>query len=257
MLQYNNSIKNNARLTSDNVEVILISRTSESTQSEFNLTTQYGMTAFSWNSKDEIKILKPVTRLEPIACVQQNGFDLEFSFAKENYDDLMQLLLFQHQAYYNGDLFEEGLGKAKLIGINRETTIQEKPDFNNTQDSSGEYSTNTYNTPIYDIVVNIKHFSLVSDILRAESFKFKNVTLYQPSQRIDENSGFIMESFKGFASYVDEINSPMQGNNFDIQVESNIENYTKINPNGEYVRRTVIDLNKINNESQINTNTPN
>lgn len=252
MVWNNTSIQNKARITADNYELELISRVKVGSNSYadeekiFYLTRDYGVTSFGWDSRDELIVKKPVTRLEPISCVEQNGFDLDFKFNKENLDDLMQLMLRQHQHYY-GTLNTDGTPNP-YIGVNRTSSeVLEKGTINSDLSNTSNFvgNGNQFIVPTYDLRVKIKHYIFSNN--RTESILFQNVTLYKPYQKVSENSSFIEEGFKAFASTVDIEKAVAENNNFFDNVIKNVDYYSS-SPTGKHIRRLVLNAdNQIQN----------
>lgn len=244
MVWNNTKIQNNARITADNYELELISRVKvgsnvfSDTEKIIYLTRDYGVTSFSWDSRDELIVKKPCTRLEPISCVEQNGVDLDFKFNKENLDDIMQLMIRQHQHYY-GNIARDGSPNPS-IGVNKTSEeIVEKGTLNSDLSNSTNFNGNgnQYIVPTYDLRVKIKHYIYSRN--RSESILFRNVTLYKPYQRTSENSAFIEEGFKGFASTIDIENLVDEANNYYDLVTNNVDYYST-SKTGKHVRRLIL-----------------
>lgn len=219
--------KNRSRITSDSYDITLIFKNHNNLT--LNLTDHFGITNFEWESRDEIIVKKPITRLEPIAIVSQNGIDITFESKKENLGDLLDLLISQQNLYYgsgtDGRKIVASLGANKRTDTSNQSLIKEGTSIFSGQ---GRY----YATPKYDLLVKIRHHSLDSSNTSVfEQMIFKDVTFYKPYQKVSENSPSIIEGFKAFASrLVKDENSTKKGSTFDEIVEKSL--------NSEFERRS-------------------
>ncbi len=251
MSELSSSTKNKGRLTSDNYQIILHIFINDKRES-VDLTEKFGITSFDWESRDEIKVWKPITRIEPISEIIQNGFDLSFGSKKENMDDFMDLLLAQHSMYY-GNFFkqdfryeEAGFSEQAPIGINLRTDINKPQEVKDGSTIFDKFNMSTYVAPIYSLEVRIKHFNLNKDGENIhEAILFKDVRFYKPFQKVSENSASIEEGFKGFASTVIGLTGLKLESTMSRKVEKKINyEFTKESQVTYFTRRVINGDNK-------------
>jgi hypothetical protein len=247
--------KNRARILSDNYIVKLYFKVGEKYLPEtgLNLTELYGLTEFSYEVDDEIVIKKPVTRLEPIVTLKQKGANLDFTFIREEipendgFGSIINLLLSQYSILFNGmgtiDKPEKtsnlGTGNYKVLGQHFYT------DLKNPSDRISRFSEPLKYAGIQaecKIEVRLKNYSTSANF---EGVDFYAVTLYHLSEKVSENSSFVINSFKGYACYLErayEGNGTIP-NYFGNRVYETIDDVLKgvLNPSSldYYVRRVI------------------
>jgi hypothetical protein len=199
------------RILSDNYNAYIVSYQGAKEHISFNLSDN-GLKEISWDSRDEIEVFKPCTRLEEIAIVHLKGFDIDLRWAK-NSSDLMKIFLDQHVAYYGGmNLKKSALSDTKnrlnKLFIQHRTPIEERGDitkqnkivagshsyFSKHGSDNKNYMPSDYLTPKFDLIINVQHHNG-----RVETIKFKSVSFYKLSQKTSENGAEIEESIKAFS----------------------------------------------------------
>jgi hypothetical protein len=215
--------KNRGRITSDNYNVILyfINDTTPFPAGGIDLGELYGLTEFGWEASDELIVRKPCTRVEPMGMLKMNGFNLDFSFIREEIPDndtkghITNLLLAQYQMYLNSysstdrtvNAATVAQGTYKYLGENFYT--EDGKEANDTVSRFGEPLRHLYVPLRVDIEVQIKDFSL-NKVDSYDSLRFSNVLLYGPTEKVEQNSSFISNSFKGFAPHAERGKPPFK-----------------------------------------------
>ena len=188
--------KNSGRLSSDNYSIVLVFKRLDNKM--LDLTEHFGITNFEWESRDEITIRNPITRIDPIAILTQNGVDFSLESKKENLDDLMDLLLSQQNLYYGAGA--DGKKPTISLGANKRSNSSA---IKNGVSIFNDVSSKNTVAPIYDLIIKISHYDIDGDSEnKTELLTFKDVIFYKPFQRVSENSSSISEGFKGFASRI-------------------------------------------------------
>ncbi len=274
--------KNRYRITSDNYSVILyFEQNNKLVPSEgIDLTELYGLSEFSWESNDEIEIRKPVTRVESISFIKTAGFNLDFTFIRENdvpkdtYGDIMNLIIANYRMYLNTysklgipetqqnlvsnniykrfgqNFYTDKLAKASpLFGTKVDVRLEALSNnnvfvANDKVSRFNEPARHVYIPANCVIEVRIKNTNKVFDSESYDSYRFGGVTLYKPSQSVSENSSFIMNKFKGFASYLENEFVGGQKDAYANLVDNNIAETLDISKGVDrFLRRTIINPN--------------
>jgi len=199
------------RILSDNYNAYIVSFKGAKEYISFNLSDN-GLKEISWESRDEIEVFKPCTRLEEVAIVHLKGFDIDLKWAK-NSSDLMKIFLDQHTAFYGGmnlkkDALSDSQNRANKLFIQHRTPSDERGDitvknkivagshsyFSKHDKDTEHFMHSDYLTPKFDLIINVQHHNS-----RVETIKFKSVSFYNLSQRTSENGSEIEEGIKAFS----------------------------------------------------------
>lgn len=199
------------RILSDNYNAYIVSYKGDKEYISFNLSDN-GLKEISWDSRDEIEVFKPCTRLEEVAIVHLKGFDIDLRWAK-NSSDLMKIFLDQHVAFYGGmnlrkNALADTTDRLNKLFIQYRTPSDKRGDitvknkitsgaygyFTKHGSDNKHYMPSDYLTPKFDLIVNVQHHNG-----RVETIKFKSVSFYKLSQKTSENGAEIEESIKAFS----------------------------------------------------------
>lgn len=199
------------RILSDNYNAYIVSYKGDKEYISFNMSDN-GLKEISWDSRDEIEVFKPCTRLEEIAIVHLKGFDIDLRWAK-NSSDLMKIFLDQHVAFYGGmnlkaDAVSDTKNRPNKLFIQHRTPEVERGDitvqnkiragyhgfFSKHGNDNEHFMHSDYLTPKFDLIINVQHHNG-----RVETIKFKSVSFYKLTQKTSENGAEIEESIKAFS----------------------------------------------------------
>lgn len=199
------------RLLSDNYNAHIVSYNGAVEYISFNL-SDYGLKEISWDSRDEIEVFKPCTRMEEIAIVHLKGFDIDLKWSK-NSSDLMKIFLDQHRAYFGGmniskkeTVLTDAKNRISKLHIQHRTPEKKRGDITQKNKiiadyyghfadyNSQTYISPDYLTPKFDLKINVQHHNG-----KVETILFKSVSFYKLSQRTSENGSEIDESIKAYS----------------------------------------------------------
>lgn len=199
------------RILSDNYNAYIVSYKGDKEHISFNLSDN-GLKEISWDSRDEIEVFKPCTRLEEVAIVHLKGFDIDLRWAK-NSSDLMKIFLDQHTAFYGGmnlrkDALSDSKNRLNKLFIQHRTPSNKRGDitvknkiisdaygyFTKHGKDTKNYMPSDYLTPKFDLIINVQHHNG-----RVETIKFKSVSFYKLSQKTSENGAEVEEGIKAFS----------------------------------------------------------
>lgn len=251
-----------ARVLSDNYNAYIIQIKDNKENIVLNL-GDYGLKEVKWEARDELIVKKPCTRREEIAHVHIKGFDLDFHFAK-NSSDIMKMLLDQHIAYYGGmnlnrSALEDTKNRVNKLMIQERTAQKELGDITLSKVGADKKITSspatsfsiaendlspTYVVPYFDVRINIQHHSK-----SVESYQFKQVSFYKPSQSTSENGSEIIESIRAFAVTVELVGQHVSSPNAEkiIHEQLSIMLATKVDTNKlQYHDRKIINQDNLN-----------
>lgn len=178
--------------------------------------TQFSLTEFSWEARDEITIWKPAGNILEECRIERLGFNIEIRWAK-NAPDLMQFLIDQHTKYYgeshiNNKVFDakaspnfdaERIYRSNVDNqkdVNQPTVSPSNigvSSFNQPNANFKNKNNSLYLTPRFDLVVEITLYDGT-----VESYRFRSVRFFKPTQKTSQNSSEIEESCMAHSSLV-------------------------------------------------------
>lgn len=247
---FNIQEKNKFRLTSDKYEVYLVT-TLNGISTYHSLTELYGLESFSWEARDEIKIKKPCTRIEPMAIYENEGFDLDFTFYKENFDNLLTLITDSYMQFYGQNIgVDSERNEYNIFGKPFYTYIDSKESSANEGISMFNSNVKMGVQPLFKIEVYTKSYDIKTELNEdgllsfgefkekkdRKGFRFYNVVLYKPYEKVKSNE-FIEYGFKGYSSFMNKIRH--EESNYEDEYSKTINDITdeKVNQKREFAEQ--------------------